>query len=115
MLLTKTGSNLTEMATFTVVHNNANCFHLFHLSYSSEVNSQRVREYLMNYRRPGFLALVLFDFSPAPSPLSRQVVSFLFVAGRAYIDLIGGAKSYDVKKAWSSLTKIKTRVSSMPR
>jgi hypothetical protein len=37
-----------------------------------------IREYLMFYREPGFLAIVWFGSFPIPSPLSHQQVVYLF-------------------------------------
>ncbi len=68
----------------------------------------------MIYRGPGSLAVLWSGSSPALSPplpsvscLSFSV--FLCVAGWAYLresngDSGGGAKSYDSKKAWSSIS-----------
>jgi hypothetical protein len=63
----------------------------------------------MNYRGPGFLAVVWFSYSttPSPSPISRlSLWVFLCVAGRAFWRKLGGgdgggAKSYDGEKTWS--------------
>jgi hypothetical protein len=74
-------------------------------------------EYWMIFRGPGFLAIVWFDSSPAPSPSlflqqvrtgvathrkteeERQVAKLLTGGGTGG----WGAKSYDGEKAWSSI------------
>jgi hypothetical protein len=64
----------------------------------------------MNYRGPGFLAVVRSGSSPTPTPFSSATCLcfsvFLCVASRAYWRNKGGGrgvKSYDCEEAWSSI------------
>jgi hypothetical protein len=71
------------------------------------------REYWTIYRGPRFLALVWFvsSLTPSLSPVSKLSLFFslhIWVACRAYwwergVGGGGGPKSYDSKKAWSSI------------
>jgi hypothetical protein len=69
-----------------------------------------LKEYWIIYREPGFLAVVLFDSFPPPSPVSkldrrhtgRLLKRDNFLTGEG--EGVGeGAKSYDGEKAWSSI------------
>ncbi len=74
------------------------------------------RKYWMNYRLPGFLAVVWFGSSPHPVPLFHQQVVSLsqsscvspveLTDGRGRGMVGGWAKSYDGEKAWSSINQL---------
>ncbi len=70
-----------------------------------------IREFWMIYRGPGFHAILWFGSSSTPSPLSsKQIVSLSQSSCVSPVELTGrwgkgwyggGAKSYDIEKAWS--------------
>ncbi len=71
------------------------------------------REDWMIYRGPSFLAVVWIGSTPAPSPLSRQLIGRL--SKSSCVSLVQltdgrrgggrGAESYDRQKAWTSINR----------